>query len=197
MDADALRAAIAQRFRFGPPRRRLISTSTGAEISSVTEAIDLICSGFSGADKLAEAIGVGAVGATLLLETGPGRQLALAAAEVSRVPAVSLQSGFTDPMSRARVAAALFAVGALGQPQPLFAGIPARPFDIWRDQVFITNPCQVAPQQQEAAPAASPEQPRCRPTLWQQPTWPSRRPIPRCRPRQSERSRRQLSPPPR
>ncbi len=149
VDAEALREAIAQRFRFGPPRRRLISTSTGTEISSVAAAIDLICSGFSGAGKVAEAIGVGAVGASLLLETGPGRQLALAAAEVSRIPAVSLQSGVSDPMSRARVAAALFAVGALGQPPPLFAGMPARPIDLWRDQVFITNPCQVAPQQLE------------------------------------------------
>jgi enediyne polyketide synthase len=149
MDSEALREAIGLRFRFGPPRRRLISTTTGTEISSVAEAIDLICSGFSGEDKVAEAIGVGAVGATLLLETGPGRQLALAGADVSRVPAVSLQSGVSDPMSRARVAAALFAVGALGQPQPLFAGMPARPIDVWRDQVFITNPCQAAPQQPE------------------------------------------------
>ena len=37
VDADALREAIAQRFRFGPPRRRLISTSTGTEISSVPQ----------------------------------------------------------------------------------------------------------------------------------------------------------------
>ena len=161
VDAEALREAIARRFRFGPPRRRLISTSTGTEISSVAEAINLICSGFSGADKVAEAIGVGAVGATLLLETGPGRQLALAAAEVSRGPAVSLQSGVSDPMSRARVAAALFAAGALGQPPPLFAGMPARPIDLWRDQIFITNPCEVTPQQPEdldaenAAPAAA------------------------------------------
>ncbi|MGO8960740.1 MAG: SDR family NAD(P)-dependent oxidoreductase [Streptosporangiaceae bacterium] len=159
MDAEALRAAIGQRFRFGPPRRRLFSTATGTEVSSVAEAIDLICTGFAAADKLAEAIGAGAVGASLLLETGPGRQLASAAAEVSRVPAVSLQSGFTDPMSRARAAAALFAVGALGQPQPLFAGMAARPIDIWRDQVFISNPCQVPPQSQEVAPAAVADEP--------------------------------------
>ena len=66
------------------------------------------------------------------------------------MPAISLQSGFADPMNRARVAAALFAAGALGQPKPLFAGRPARPIDIWREQVFITNPCQVTPQQKPA-----------------------------------------------
>jgi enediyne polyketide synthase len=151
--AAALRATIAQRFRFGPPRRRLISTLTGAEIESVDDAIDLICSGFAGAERVTAAIATGAIGATLLVETGPGRTLVSAAAEVCRVPAISLQSGFADPMYGSRVAAALFAAGALGQPKPLFAGRPARPVDIWREQVFITNPCQVTPQKPVAAAA--------------------------------------------
>ena len=148
--AVALRAAIAQRFRFGPPRRRLISTLTGAEIESVDDAIDLICSGFAGAERVADAVADGAIGATLLVETGPGRTLA-SAAEACRVPAISLQSGFADPMHSARVAAALFAAGALGQPKPLFAGRPARPVDIWREQVFITNPCEVTAAADEPA----------------------------------------------
>jgi enediyne polyketide synthase len=162
--AVALRAAIAQRFRFGPPRRRLLSTMTGAEVDTVNDAIDLICSGFGGAERLAAAVADGAIGATLLVETGPGRTLASAAAAVSKVPAVSLQAGFTNAMDSARVAAALFAAGAIGQPLPLFAGRPARPVDIWRERVFITNPCQVIPQPTdpaESAPAASasPESP--------------------------------------
>ena len=117
------------------------------------EAIDLICSGFAGADELAEAISRWRGRRDPAGGDRPRTQLSSAAAEVSKVPAISLQSGFAEPMNRARVAAALFAAGALGQPQPLFAGSPARPIDIWRDQVFITNPCQVAPQQLEAAPS--------------------------------------------
>ena len=152
--AITLRTAIAQRFRFGPPRRRLISTLTGAEVQSVDDAIDLICSGFAGAERLADAVRHGATGATLLVETGPGRPLASAAAGVCTVPGVSLQSGFADPGHSARVAAALFAAGALGQPRPLFAGRPARPVDIWREQVFITSPCEIAP---KPAAAAEPE----------------------------------------
>jgi enediyne polyketide synthase len=148
-----LRAAIAQRFRFGPPRRRLISTMTGAEIESVDDAIDLICSGFAGAERLTDAVTNGAIGATLLVETGPGRILVSAAARALKVPAISLQSGFRDPENSSSVAAALFAAGALGQPIPLFAGRPARPIDIWRDQAFITNPCQVAPRAPTAADA--------------------------------------------
>ena len=138
-----LRAAIAQRFRFGPPRRRLISTMTGAEIDSVDTAIELICSGFGGAQRVSDAVADGAMGATLLVETGPGRTLVSTAARRSRIPVVSLRSGFADPMNSARVAAALFAAGAIGLPRPLFAGRPARAVDIWRDPVFISNPCEV------------------------------------------------------
>src|SRR5215469_13911598 len=145
-----LRAAIAQRFRFGPPRRRLISTVTGAEISSVDDAIDLICNGLDGADRQAQAIAEGAIGASLLLETGPGSALVTAAADITDVPAISLQSGSGDRTDRALVAAALFAVGAMGRPQALFAGQRARPIDIWRDQIFITNPCQLVPQPRQA-----------------------------------------------
>jgi acyl transferase domain-containing protein len=149
-DATGLSAAIAQRFRFGPPRRRLISTLTGDEIESVTDAIDLICSGFTGAGHVAEAIKTGATGATLLLETGPGHALVNAAAEVTSAPAISLKSGLADPASIARAAGALFAAGALGEPKPLFAGRPARPLDIWREHVFITSPCAPVPRQRLA-----------------------------------------------
>jgi enediyne polyketide synthase len=143
--AAELRAAIAQRFRFGPPRRRLIPAATGIELDSVGAAIDLICRGFAGAGKLSEAITEAAVGATLMVETGPGRSLVSAAAGVSRVPAISLQSGYDDAMNRARSAAALFAAGALSEPHALFAGRQARSVDIWREQVFITSPCQTVP----------------------------------------------------
>jgi enediyne polyketide synthase len=163
--AAELRAAIAQRFRFGPPRRRLISTMTGAEIDSVDDAIDLICSGFGGAEHISEAVADGAIGATLLVETGPGRTLVSAAAKRSRMPAVSLRSGFADPMNSARVAAALFAAGAIGLPRPLFAGRPARPVDIWREQVFITNPCEVSPLPSTTAPSATGASATGEPTL--------------------------------
>ena len=156
-DTAALRTAIRERFRFGPPRRRLISTMTGAEIGSVDDAIELICHGFAGDDQLVAALTEGAVGATLLMETGPGRTLVTAAAEITKVPAISLEGGIADPVSSARVAAALFAAGALAGPQPMFAR-PFRPLDIWREQVFITSPCNLVPQQRsgagETAPAA-------------------------------------------
>lgn len=154
-NTSVLRAAIAEKYRFGPPRRRLIATLTGAEVDSVDDAIDLICSGFAGADKLADAIAVGAVGATLLLETGPGAALTAVATETTRVPAVSLGAGPSDPAAWANAAAALFAAGALGQAHPLFAGWPARPIDVWRERTFIASPCEPRPQL-EAAKDAEP-----------------------------------------
>jgi enediyne polyketide synthase len=154
VDAIAMRATIGQKYRFGPPRRRLISTLTGAEIESVDAAVDLICSGFVGSDHLNDALGAGALGATLLVETGPGDALARAAADSTQVPAVSLTSGFADPADRALVAAALFAAGALGQPKPLFAGQPGRSIDIWRERTFIVGPCEARPQVRITASAA-------------------------------------------
>ncbi len=149
-DASEMRTAIAKRFRLGPPRRRLISTVTGAPVRSIDEAVDVICSGFAGADRVAEAVADAAVGATLLLDTGPGQALKQAAAIV-RAPLLSLRAGFVDPVNAARVAAALFAAGALGDPQPLFAGQRARPIDIWREPLFITSPCEPAPRLRRSA----------------------------------------------
>ena len=145
-----LRAALAQ-FRFGPPRRRLISTRTGRELTSAGEAIDLICDGLTGPDRLAEAMTAGAQGAALLVETGPGQLLTSAAARACRVPAVSLDSDAADGAGRVLAAAALFAAGAVGLAQPLLAGRPSRPFDLSRDQVFITGPGPAAPPEPESA----------------------------------------------
>jgi enediyne polyketide synthase len=149
-----LRAALAQ-FRFGPPRRRLISTRTGRELASAGEAIDLICDGLAGPDRLAQAMTAGAQGATLLVETGPGAALTSAAGRACRVPAVSLGGG-ADNAARVRASAALFAAGAVGLAQPLLAGRPSRPFDLGRDLVFGTGPERPGPAG-PAGPSGSPD----------------------------------------
>jgi enediyne polyketide synthase len=139
-----LRAALAQ-FRFGPPRRRLISSRTGRELESASEAADLICAGLAGPDRLDQALALGAQGAALLVETGPGQLLTFAARRSGLVPAVSLGGEAADGASPAQAGAALFAAGAIGLAQPLLAGRPSRPFDLARDQVFITGPGPVVP----------------------------------------------------
>src|ERR1019366_7135899 len=155
-----LRAAVGA-LRLGPPKRRLTSTRTGLELASASEIADLLCADLLGPDlpgpglgaaiqagqapRAEEALRAGAVGASVLLETGPGRDLIAAATRICRAPAVSLAAGPDDNRDAARAAAALFAAGALTEPAPLFAGRPVRPIDIWREQIFITNPSQAEP----------------------------------------------------
>ncbi len=70
--------------------------------------------------------------------------------------------------SAAHAAAALFAAGALTRPEGLYARQPSRPVDIWREQVFITHPCESRTQPTTAEPPAAGPNPS--------PTRPSRRP---------------------
>ena len=158
--AARLRAAVEQ-LKLSPPKRRLISTRTGRELASAREIPDMLCADLLGPQlpgpalsgaasarqtpRAQEALRAGAVGATVLLETGPGRALTAAASRLCRAPAVSLAAGPDDSRDAARAAAALFAAGALSRPAPLLAGRTARPIDIWREQIFITNPCQAVP----------------------------------------------------
>ncbi|MGO9162387.1 MAG: beta-ketoacyl synthase N-terminal-like domain-containing protein [Streptosporangiaceae bacterium] len=147
--AERLRTAVGE-LTLRSPWRRLISVCTGRELASGIEIADLLAAELATAGEVPSAparraLAAGAVGATVLLETGPGRALVAAAARDGKVPGVSLGAGPGSGRDVARVAAALFAAGALADPAPLAEGRPARPIDIWRDQVFITNPCQLPP----------------------------------------------------
>jgi enediyne polyketide synthase len=155
--ASRLREAV-KRLTVAAPGHRLISAATGREVASADDVADLLCAQLDCSPGLAQALSTGAVGASLLLETGPGEALAKAASVQCDVPAVSLGSGSgadTGVAGLARAAAALFATGALPRPALLFAGRPSRPLDIWREQTFITNPCQAPP---PAAPPRTPDE---------------------------------------
>jgi len=148
-----LRALLTQ-FVFTAPRRRLISAATGRALTSASDIVDALCAQLGSKERLYEALGDGAADADLLVETGPGQSLCAAAARYCDVPAVSLagaddlagnDAGAGDGRAVARTAAALFAVGAIGNPTALYAGESARPIDIWRERVFIASPCQARP----------------------------------------------------
>src|SRR6266702_526151 len=132
------------------------AATTGREVGSADDVLDLLCAPLDCPAGLGPALQAGAYGASLLLETGPGQVLAEAAAVISEVPAISLGAG--AGVDAARAAAALFAAGALEHPGRLFAGRPSRPIDIWREQTYITSPCQAPPPTSPAGPAA--RQPR-------------------------------------
>jgi enediyne polyketide synthase len=150
--ASRLREAVGE-LTIAAPGRRLISAAIGREVATADDVADLLCAQLDCSPGLAEALSAGAVGASLLLETGPGGALSKAASVQCEVPAVSLGSG--RGVEEARVAAALFATGALQDPALLFAGRPSRPLDIWREQTFITNPCEVPP---SVAPLRTPDE---------------------------------------
>ena len=132
----------------------MISAATGREVASIPDVTEVLCAQLDKPAGVDQALKAGALGASLLLEAGPGRALRDAASDRVRVPVVNLAgSGAAKDTSLA--VAALFAAGALGRPEVLVAGQPARRIDIWREQVFITNPCQAEPRLQ-AAPAVRP-----------------------------------------
>jgi enediyne polyketide synthase len=139
------------------PQRRLFSAGTGREVCSAADATAVLCADFGGQAGLEEALQGAAVGASLLLETGPGRVMAKAATGACRVPPVSLAGG--SGADAAHAAAALFTAGALEKPEAVFTGRPSRPFDIWREPTFITNPCQTVPAQARRTPGPHPRRP--------------------------------------
>ena len=189
-------------FTFRPPRRRLVSGSTGREVTGPAAIAEVLCAELFAArlatgdahlitwparppgparpamparpaaesedggrtddqDPLAAAVAAVAEDAGLLVLTGQDQHLADAVARpgarggpAGRLPAPQAICIDGDPAdgSVAQAAAALFAAGALTRPEALYAGHPSRPFDIWREQVFLTHPCE-APVREPANPA--------------------------------------------
>ena len=137
-----LRGVLA-RVRFAAPRRRLISTVTGHEVTSADSLPDLLGDQLVSPVRFAEALAEADAAADLLVDTGPGQAMAALAAGCSAVPAVSLAAGPGGPAAP-DAAAALFAAGAVTSLTPLLAGRPSRPIDLAREHTFITNPYALA-----------------------------------------------------
>ncbi|MBO0773655.1 MAG: polyketide synthase, partial [Actinobacteria bacterium] len=136
-----------------PPARRLYPGSTGRELTADEDPRALLGTIPAAPERFSTAVGLASAGSDLLVETGPGPDLARLAAGHCHLPAVSLPGSWDDPDAVADAAAALFAAGAVPGLAPLFAGRPARPIDIWRERTFITNPCEMAWPAAAALPA--------------------------------------------
>lgn len=163
-------------FEFGAPRCRLYSGGTGAELVSATQiatnlSADLLNSRSAAStdQQLGTAVRSAAAGASLLLQAGRDRDLTRAIGQLAapvpgpgqrrKIAVVCIDGDPADNGCLARAAAALFAAGALTKADLLYAASPARPIDIWREQVFITHPCQT--------PIALPHSPRPSPVTTQ------------------------------
>ncbi len=132
-----LRSVLAD-VAFAPPRRRLVSTVTGREISAGDDIAGLLCAELISPVRFVEALAAAAADADLLCETGPGHALAALAGSGCEVPAISLETRTGDDRGAAQAAAALFAAGAVDSLEPMLAGRAARPVDIWKERIVMS-----------------------------------------------------------
>jgi len=156
---------------------RLAACDTGSIAGPAVSAAPSTRPGANGAEQgapvrarspLAEAIGTVCDSARLLVLTGRDQNVAAAVAALrphrgdQREPdsprsTLIIDGDPADDGSVAHTAAALFAAGVLARPAALYAGRPSRPFDIWREQIFLTQPCEAAAG--PSAPERKPDSP--------------------------------------
>ncbi|MFG1854046.1 SDR family NAD(P)-dependent oxidoreductase [Actinomadura geliboluensis] len=153
--ADVLRGISV-----GPPRRRVHSTVTGTVLTGRDDLRALLVRQITEPVRFREALDGLAADCDLIVECGPGHMLtALAQTAPGGVPALPLDVGAASAAPAAAVIAALFAAGAAGGLKPLFADRFHRPFALDREPVFLSSPCETAPDlpAPPAKPAAVPE----------------------------------------
>ena len=144
--AAPLRSVLAQ-VPFGPPRRRLLSTVTGRELTAQDDVAAALCAQLTSPVRFREALQAAADGADLILLVGAGEALAAAAAgygvpvaglgvPVARFPAAGGADGagagrdlLAPGWPAAEDAAALFTAGAMADVTDL-APEPAGPADL-------------------------------------------------------------------
>ncbi|HEX6753001.1 MAG TPA: acyltransferase domain-containing protein [Solirubrobacterales bacterium] len=98
--------------RFEPPRRRVISSVTGAELEPDADLRSLLARQIVDPVRFSEAGRAFASEADLMLEAGPGRILSRLMAEIGGPPSVSMRVGERSSAGLIEVGAAAFAAGA-------------------------------------------------------------------------------------
>jgi enediyne polyketide synthase len=141
----------------GPPRRRIISTIDGRELTPAKNVRRMLTFQVTGPVHFREAAQRMAAECGLLVEVGPGRSLTSLAGEITDVPVVALDAGAESSEALCRAAGALFAAGAATDLTTLSNGRFHRPFDLWRDPEFLVNPCESAPEV-PVLPTGAPEE---------------------------------------
>ncbi|GGQ49141.1 type I polyketide synthase [Couchioplanes azureus] len=135
--APRLKAAAAA-LGWRPLRRPVASTVTGDWLAG-EDLVELLVRQLTAPVRFAQALG--RLSADLFVEVGPGRMMAGLAGPAT----VSLDAGSPSAEGAASVTAALFAAGRCGTLAPWFAGRFTRPYDLDRDRVLLTNPCEAVP----------------------------------------------------
>ncbi|WP_284574558.1 type I polyketide synthase [Streptomyces sp. 2P-4] len=148
---------------FAPVGRRVVSTVTGDTLATDTDIAALLRRQITEPVRFAQAVGRAAERLDLFIEVGPGRVLSGLAADLSDVPAVSLDTDDESLHSLLRVAAAAYVVGGPLHLTRLFQDRLVRPLEIGAEFRFFASPAEqvpdvVVPRSRAAAtPAATPE----------------------------------------
>ncbi|GGZ48954.1 polyketide synthase [Streptomyces inusitatus] len=143
--AELLHQRIADE-PFGPVGRRIISTVTGEELPADTGVPGLLRSQITEPVRFEAALRRAAEDVDLLIEVGPGRVLGGLAAEITDVPALSLDTDDESLRGLLRAAGAAYAVGAPLRHDRLFEDRLRRPLEVGAEFTFFASPCERAPE---------------------------------------------------
>ncbi|NYH77677.1 enediyne polyketide synthase [Actinopolyspora biskrensis] len=131
--------------KIAPPRRRVLSTVSGEVLTGDDDVAELLARQLTEPVRFRGAVAGVRDEVDLFCETGPGHTLSALLPDSTSIPVASVDAGSDRDRPLAETAAALFAARAVPDLAPVFEGRAARPFDLWRDPVFVSNPCSSAP----------------------------------------------------
>lgn len=133
--------ACLRTFSYQPPVGRIVSTVRGRPLTAADRLDEVLADQVTAPVRFWQAVTQVLPETDVFCEAGPGRVLSGMVKAGCSTPVVGLNAGSEEDGPLAETAAALFAAGAIPKVAALFAERAARPIDIWRDQVFIANPC--------------------------------------------------------
>lgn len=140
--------------RFGPVRRRVLSTVTGRELAEDTDLCKLLHRQITEPVLFTRAVQEAARDVDLFVEVGPGQVLSSLATGATGVPSVALDTDERSLRGLLRVAGAAYVIGAPLMHERLFTDRLTRPLDLDAEFDFLASPCEsVAPDGLSAVPA--------------------------------------------
>lgn len=128
--------------RFGPVRRRVLSTVTGQELTEDTDLRKLLHRQIIEPVLFTLAVREAARGVDLFVEVGPGQVLSSLATGATGVPSVALDTDERSLRGLLRVAGAAYVIGAPLMHERLFADRLTRPLDLDAEFDFLASPCE-------------------------------------------------------
>src|SRR6185295_15794551 len=139
-------SAQLEREEFKPLQREVFSTVTGQHLNGNTDFRALLREQVTSPVRFMEAVDAAVhAGVDLWLEVGPGQTLCGLIGEFRNEPAVPLDAGGTWIRGLLNAVGACFCLGVRIAHDELFADRFARPFDLDWHPRFFTNPCELAP----------------------------------------------------